>query len=264
MLPHAWLFSGPIAANQAIAQQFCKWLLCNDINKATVACNNCKSCHLFEAQTHPDFCLLTPQEQKSTILIDEVRSLTDFVNAKPQFGSHKVVLLYPAEAMHKQAANSLLKSLEESSGNTKFFLLTKHTQLLLKTIVSRCQVLNLSDPTANSNETLEGVLQIANDLKSLWVDQSISMVKVIEQWLKLGANDALAWLELALLDLLRFKYTQDTSIVANPHINYLALDKIITAERIWSLLDKIRQAQYWFANNHKPNLQLLLEDMFAS
>lgn len=264
-LPHAWLLSGPMSQTKTIAEQFSKWLLCQDNNKSEIACDTCKSCCLFNAKTHPDFCLLAPQEQKTTISIDEVRVLPDFVTSKPQFSTHKVVLIYPAEAMQKQAANSLLKSLEEPSGNTKFFLLTKHPDLLLKTIVSRCQVLKLNGMAAIESDVAKAaVLQIINDLNGLWVQKSSNPIKTVEQWLKLWPNDVLLWLELAVVDLLRFKYTQNIALLKYLHTEQLALGNSISSDKLWSFFEKLRQAQYWFATNHKPNLQLLLEDMLVS
>lgn len=260
-LPHAWLFSGPINYSKTIAIDFCKWLLCTASTKLDLACGQCKSCNLFDANAHPDFCLLTPQAEKSSILMDDVRVLPDFIVGKPQLSSNKVVLLYPAESMHKQAANSLLKSLEEPSGNTRFFLLTRHTDLLLKTIVSRCQVLHFNVPGIDSEAAQLAVAQMIADLKTLWVLQSVHAIKIIEQWLKQWPNDVLCWFELVLLDLIRYKYTQDATLLVYAQAEHLELDRVIAANRLWDLLDKLRQAQVWFGKNQKPNLQLLLEDM---
>lgn len=260
-LPHAWLFSGPIDHSKAIAIDFCKWLLCTSSSKQEVACGECKSCNLFDANVHPDFCIVAPQDDKSSILMDDVRVLPDFIVGRPQLSGNKIVLLYPAETMHKQAANSILKSLEEPSGNTKFFLLTRHTDLLLKTIVSRCQVLHFNPQSIDSEDAQLAVTQIVSDLNALWVLQSVSAIKVIEQWVKKWPKDVLFWLELVLLDLIRFKYTQDATLLVHTHSGYLELDRVISSNRLWSLLDKLRQGQVWFGNNQKPNLQLLLEDM---
>jgi len=259
-LPHAWLFTGAIDSIKLdAAKEFSKWLLCT--NKGQAACGVCKSCHLFAAQTHPDFCEISKQSDKLSILIDDVRVLPDFIVGKPQFGSKKIVLLHPADAMHKQAANSILKNLEEPCGNTVFLLLAKHSQLLLKTIVSRCQILNFNVTNNESVALSPDVAKMTTDLTALWVYKSATVVQIVEQWSKQWPNEVLYWFELVLADLIKFKYTREsaeaTGVIA-------VLDKVLTANRLWQMLARLRQARYWYATNHNPNLQLILEDLLLT
>lgn len=259
-LPHAWLFTG--AADDVkldVAKEFSKWLLCT--NKLQVACDVCKSCHLFTAQTHPDFCEITKQTDKSSILIDDVRILPDFIVGKPQFSSHKIVLLHPADAMQKQAANSILKNLEEPTGNTIFILLAKHTQLLLKTIVSRCQALNFNVPNNESIAPNSDIAKMTTDLAALWVYKSVTVVQIVEQWSKQWPNEVLYWFELVLADLIRFKYTRENT---ESTVVIASLDKVLAANRLWKMLERLRQARYWYGTNHNPNLQLILEDLLLT
>ncbi len=259
-LPHAWLFAGAVdSIKLTVATEFSQWLLCT--NKQQVACGSCKSCHLFAAQNHPDFYEITKQQDKSTIVIDDVRSLPDFVVGKPQFGSYKILLLHPAESMQKQAANSILKNLEDPAGNTIFILLAKHTQLLLKTIVSRCQVLNFSAPSNGVAVLTTGMAKMTTDLTNLWVYKSVTVVQIVEQWIKQWPNEVLYWFELVLTTLIRFKYTRENtdSIVA-----IALLDQVLAVNRLWRMLESLRQARYWYGTNHNPNLQLILEDLLLT
>ncbi len=259
-LPHAWLFTGAMAGVKLdAAKEFSKWLLC--INKQQFACGVCKSCHLFAAQTHPDFCEITKQPDKSSILIDDVRILPNFTVGKPQFADHKIVLLHPADAMQKQAANSILKNLEDPAGNTIFILLAKQQQLLLKTIISRCQVLNFN---ATSNEPVvnnSDIAKMTTDLTQLWIYKSVTVVQIVEQWIKQWPNEVLYWFELVLADLIRFKYTREntesTGVIAS-------LDSVLAANRLWNMLERLRQARQWYGSNHNPNLQLILEDLLLT
>jgi DNA polymerase III delta' subunit len=259
-LPHAWLFTGAIDSIKLdTAKEFSKWLLC--ANRQQHACGVCKSCHLFTAQTHPDFCEITKQPDKSSILIDDVRVLADFIVGKPQFGSHKIVLLHPADAMQKQAANAILKNLEEPAGNTIFLLLAKHPQILLKTIVSRCQVLNFNVTNNEPATRASDIAKMTTDLTALWVYKSVTVVQIVEQWNKQWPNEVLYWFELVLADLIKFKYTRENT---ESTVAIAALDNVLTANRLWKILENLRQARYWYGTNHNPNLQLILEDLLLT
>ena len=135
---HAYLLHGPSGiGKRALADRFMAFLLCQS-PKALEACGQCKSCHLLAAGTHPDNFVLEPEEADKPIKVDQVRELVDFVVQTAQLGGRKVVLLEPAEAMNLNAANALLKSLEEPSGNTVLLLISHQPSRLLPTIKSRC------------------------------------------------------------------------------------------------------------------------------
>jgi DNA polymerase-3 subunit delta' len=102
------------------------------------ACGQCKACHLLAAGTHPDNFILQPEEPDKPIKVDQVRDLVSFVVQTAQLGGRKVVLVEPAEAMNLNAANALLKSLEEPSGDTVLLLISHQPSRLLPTVKSRC------------------------------------------------------------------------------------------------------------------------------
>lgn len=135
---HAYLLHGPVGiGKRALAERLMARLLCLSPNGLD-ACGNCKSCHLLAAGTHPDNFVLEPEEADKPIKVDQVRELVEFVVQTAQLGGRKVVLLEPAEAMNLNAANALLKSLEEPSGNTVLLLISHQPSRLLPTIKSRC------------------------------------------------------------------------------------------------------------------------------
>lgn len=135
---HAYLLHGPAGiGKRALAERLMAFLLCQSPTGSD-ACGQCKSCHLLQAGTHPDHFLLEPEEADKAIRIDQVRELVDFVARTAQLGGRKVVLLEPAEAMNLNAANALLKSLEEPSGDTVLLLVSHQPSGLLPTIKSRC------------------------------------------------------------------------------------------------------------------------------
>ncbi|WP_070334636.1 DNA polymerase III subunit delta' [Pseudomonas aeruginosa] len=135
---HAYLLYGPAGiGKRALAEHWAAQLLCQR-PAAAGACGECKACQLLAAGTHPDYFVLEPEEAEKPIRVDQVRDLVGFVVQTAQLGGRKVVLLEPAEAMNVNAANALLKSLEEPSGDTVLLLISHHPSRLLPTIKSRC------------------------------------------------------------------------------------------------------------------------------
>lgn len=136
--PHAYLFHGPQGiGKQVLAQRLGQLLLCTNPQQHQ-PCGQCKSCLLLSAGSHPDFYAVYPEEADKAIRVDQIRAVVDFVGSTAQLGGRKLVLLEPAEAMNIQAANALLKSLEEPSGDTVLLLVTHQLGSLLPTIRSRC------------------------------------------------------------------------------------------------------------------------------
>ena len=135
---HAYLLHGPAGiGKRLLAEQLMALLLCLRPVEAR-ACGECKACQLLAAQTHPDHYVLEPEEVDKAIRVDQVRDLVGFVTQTAQLGGRKVILLEPAEAMNLNAANALLKSLEEPSGDTVLLLISHQPSRLLPTIKSRC------------------------------------------------------------------------------------------------------------------------------
>lgn len=120
------------------------FLLCE--RPAEFACGECKSCVLLRAQTHADFITLQPEEEGKAIRVDQVRELAQFVSQTAQRNGRKIVLLNPADALNMNAANALLKSLEEPTADTHFLLLCAEPKRLPATVRSRCQMLSLVAP----------------------------------------------------------------------------------------------------------------------
>jgi DNA polymerase-3 subunit delta' len=135
---HAYLLHGPQGiGKRALAERLMALLLCQR-PAAQQACGACKSCLLLQAGSHPDNFILEPEEADKAIKVDQVRELVAFVVQTAQLGGRKVVLIEPTEAMNINAANALLKSLEEPSGNTVLLLVSHQPSRLLPTVKSRC------------------------------------------------------------------------------------------------------------------------------
>ena len=145
-LPHAILLAGPKGIGKRdLAEALAQRLLCESPREGG-ACGQCRGCQLNQAKTHPDFIWVTPEEGSKAIKVDQVRELTEALAKTAQQGGYKVVILEPAEAMNANAANALLKSLEEPAAHTLLLLISHSPSSVLPTIRSRCQLRALAMP----------------------------------------------------------------------------------------------------------------------
>lgn len=165
-LPHALLLSGPVGlGKQYFAEQLARTLMC-DRNHTMAAgaemvppCGECNGCHLMKAGTHPDYRVVQPESEGKQIPIDSIREVSQFLNLKSQFAPMQVIIVTPAEAMNRYAANSLLKTLEEPTPGSLLLLISSQMSHLLPTIRSRCQVVNFTAPaTAQARQWLDSQL----------------------------------------------------------------------------------------------------------
>ncbi|MFT7560350.1 MAG: DNA polymerase-3 subunit delta' [Flavobacteriales bacterium] len=146
-LPHANLLVGPAGIGLAVlAKAMQQYLLC-DAPLEQLACGNCRPCQLNRSETHPDIKYVGLEEGAAQIKVDQIREISHFVNTSSQYSGVKVVLIEAAEAMNPNAANALLKNLEEPAGDTVFILSSTRAAKLLPTIRSRCQIINLALPS---------------------------------------------------------------------------------------------------------------------
>ncbi len=134
---HAYLFTGRAAERKRAAiDYFVQALLCESGSGAP--CGVCSSCTAWERRAHPDFHALGPDG--NSIRLEQLRAWRPFFNYHPHLGRHQVFLIDRPELLTAEAANSLLKSLEEPLPDTVFLLVAEDERALLPTIVSRCRV----------------------------------------------------------------------------------------------------------------------------
>jgi DNA polymerase-3 subunit delta' len=170
-LPHAMIFAGPAGVGKCtLALLIARYLNCLS-PRANDACGDCAACkritaviesRYLECQTlkgegfcgncssckvrtkrHPDIRLIEPE--KTTISIDQIRSIIDEIAFQPAEAQYRVVILDPAEQMRQEAHNSLLKTLEEPPSRTIIILVTTNPYMLLETIRSRSRMLQFGE-----------------------------------------------------------------------------------------------------------------------
>jgi len=138
-LSHAYLFVGPKGVGKkSTALAFAQVINCLDgENHNGDSCRQCLSCKKIESGNHPDVEVIEPEG--SSIKIDQVRNLRNRVFYKCYESKFKVIIFDEADFLTIEAANSLLKVLEEPPENNIFILVTAEPQQLPETIISRCQ-----------------------------------------------------------------------------------------------------------------------------
>jgi len=170
--PSALLLVGPkgIAKNEFARDLAASWL-CNGPLSDRSACGRCNSCHWITVGSHPDFRWVRPDAEREDeesegeaagaadaeaeaaedtkkksqqIRIEQIRGLSGFANVGSHRGGLRVVLISPANRMNYEAANALLKTLEEPPPALVFILVADTTRGIPATIVSRCRQINIA------------------------------------------------------------------------------------------------------------------------
>ena len=145
-LPHALLLVGQTGIGTLeLARAMAQYLLCAAPRPGR-SCGQCRACLLIQADSHPDLHWVGPEDGAQSIKIGQIREMTDFTNKTAQQGGRKLVVLSPAETMNINAANALLKSLEEPSGDCVYLLVTEQPAFLMATIRSRCSRVQIRTP----------------------------------------------------------------------------------------------------------------------
>jgi DNA polymerase-3 subunit delta' len=143
-MTHAWLFTGPPGAGREVAARaFAAALLCQ-----YGGCGECASCRQVRAGTHADLLLVRPDGLSYGV--KQTRDLVLRAAGAPSGGRWRVVLFEDADRCTEAAANALLKAIEEPAPRTVWLLCSPSAEDLVTTVRSRCRVMALRVPPAES------------------------------------------------------------------------------------------------------------------
>jgi DNA polymerase-3 subunit delta' len=215
--PHAVLLIGPPGVGKRAAA---RWMAASTLGLESAEL----PAYPFDIPEHADLRWLTPPEDKESIGIEQVRDLIHDMNLTSYEGGGKVAVIEPANAMTVNAANSLLKTLEEPPGDALLILIADRIGKLPATIFSRCQRIDLAPPTEDIGlawlnqvqpgpswadalrvaggapiaalaalEDLETSSLMARDLNALGRGTG-SAIEIADRWNKIGAQFVLNWL----------------------------------------------------------------------
>lgn len=253
-LSHAYLFEGGFGSMELalfLAQsQFCQNLA------GVTPCGHCRSCRLIASRDFSDVHVIEPSGQ--TIKTDTIReALRDFSRSGFE-GQKQVFVIAQAERMHPNAANSLLKVIEEPQSDLLIFLLTTDANLMLPTIKSRCQLVSFAKNETYLTNLLEqqGLLpsqaqllaQLAKDEEEALVlaknTKTSQQIQALERFTRLLVQEqGQVYLEVArLVQLLPEKAEQEQAfnlltLLLSEHLPdklaLIYLDKVYLAQKMW-------------------------------
>ncbi|MCK5919002.1 MAG: DNA polymerase III subunit delta' [Cocleimonas sp.] len=288
-LPHAILISGAEGiGKQAFAEALVNSLLCESPQENYNACGQCKSCHVKHSDAHPDYYQASIAENKTQIVVDQIRQLNNFLHMSRSYQGSRVAYINPAESLNVNAANSLLKSLEEPANNSVIILVTSQISTLLATIKSRCQMLHL--PTPNKQVALhwlslqstqhspEELLEMsagkplyalkldneehfkrrkdfAHDLSAA-INQRQSVTEVSKKWQNSPKDELLDWQIHWVQQLIKYHFN------TKQHLPALAIPQSANLNHLWTLHDEL--IKFREIAHTSLNAQLFIENMLLS
>ncbi|MGZ5077179.1 MAG: DNA polymerase III subunit delta' [Methylobacter sp.] len=298
-IPQALLISGNKGlGKQQLAEQFATALFCAAPQTDGLGCGVCSSCLLVNAETHPDFIRIEPEEAGKNITIGQIRNLITRLALKPQFETYRVVIINPADKMNNAAANAFLKCLEEPTERTLIILITEKPGKLPATIISRCQKLAVSSPDKNvvidwliktlqldvaNSETLcnqvalaqgapllaldyagDGTLTLRNECFNAWIaiaKQLKSPVMIAEDWQKLPESPLIFWMTSWVIDSIKCFYQAKADNLYNPDLSeqLQGLSQRLELKGLYRLYDLLLASRQRLET--QINKQLLFEEI---
>ncbi len=299
-LAHALLLAGPEGLGKnAFTERLAQLLLCM-APVAGTACGRCQSCQLLAAGSHPDLHVVQPEgvykntdsllaryavryppenksrdsKESTAIRIDQVRALIDVSHRRPLIAGRKILILSPADALNLNAANSLLKLLEEPSPDSHLLLVSAQPTRLPATVRSRCAPVPFRPPARDqglawltSQALAPAQAQVLLDLaggaplralalaQGDFLDRREQLLQDLEalaagraeptacgaRWKALGAGLALGWWQTCLADLIRLAFgagaeeTSNRDLAARLH----ALGKGLNLKQLFDSLEAV-------------------------
>lgn len=297
-LPHALLLTGlPGLGKGVLAEAIARQLLCAAPSLDKGPCGRCSACAQLNAGTHPDYARVQLEEDASVIKIDQIRSLAEKLSLSSHQGGYKVVVLNPADKMNINAANSLLKTLEEPSDNTVLVLVSERPSHLPATVRSRCQQLKvevpgeevalqwlagqgIAGPTALTclkmahGAPLEALKQAQSGSIEARREHFDSLVAILEgraaaltiaqSWSKEEDMQGIRWMRDWLMDLLRIVMTGQTRAVRNVDLldGLARLAGKLDSRVLFAQLQRVNRTLGQTATS--LNRQLLTEDILLA
>lgn len=246
-LAHAYLFRGQgQMGKMATALAFAKYLNCEEVlngNKSQF-CDVCPSCVKIHNTSHPDVHVLYPDEG-NVLKIEMIRDFLEHLKLRSFYGGTKVFIMAHAQQMTAEAANAVLKSLEEPSSNSLLILSTEVPEKIFETILSRCHAVHFFP------ESKEDVKQ--------YLSQTFAVSSADAQFFANYSEGSKAWAT----DLSQEKMIErknefiDAFVLANPddkYIKKITSDKEVTREFLRVLWTWVRDGLLYKAGVQEKRL----------
>ena len=264
---HALLFNG----GAGLGKQALAFSLAHNVLTQSSDEKQSQSAALFNSASHPDLHVIMPEEEvaedllgrfarrylqphggkpRSNITIDQIRTLANALTTHPHISKNRVILIFHAHTMNRNAANALLKSLEEPPKDTLFILVSDEVSKLAKTVRSRCSLINFKTPDSDSamswlnnqeeipeseiaahlamannrpllalrmyqNDYLSALKAVFTDVNNLWTRRA-EPTQVAKNWQEVGSETSIDILQKLSTDILRCSLSKDPKVVFFP------------------------------------------------
>ncbi|OIQ24747.1 DNA polymerase III subunit delta' [uncultured Vibrio sp.] len=220
---------------ESLVEAFSQALMCS--NDKSQACGFCHGCSLMQSSNHPDVHIIEPEKQGKSITVEQVRQCNKLAQESSQLSGFRLFVIQPAEAMNESAANALLKTLESPAELCVFLLVTQRKELLLPTIISRCQQWDISAPS--SSEASEWVSQkVSQPVPTYIAELNDNAPLRLESFIKQDKLSTYSQIEQSMLSL------------AKGEESFMALAKVLSDEPnerlqwLWFLLCGAQKAHF--------------------
>ena len=141
---HAYLLAGPPGlGRRTLAVRFAQALNCPTPVETGIACGVCRDCKQIEFMKHADLTIVQSDSEGGILKVDQIREARKTLILKPFMSKYRVALFLRFQEANDNAANALLKTLEEAPSYAVLILTADNPEQLLPTILSRCEVLRL-------------------------------------------------------------------------------------------------------------------------
>lgn len=214
-LSHSYLLSG--TENMDLAKEIAKHILCKQEH---TACGSCSSCVKLASGNHPDYLEIEPEG--ASIKNAQVEQFQEYVFIRPFESRHKIIVFNQMHLMTERAQNRMLKVLEEPPEYAVFFFLTEQADLLLETVVSRCQILNVhsTEKAKSEHQVLEKALDWVMGIEKNDMARILEIGAYAKQD-KTRFNALLYSLSDILRDVMIFRETKNYQLISETNLTIL-------------------------------------------
>lgn len=197
-LGHAYLLVGDPRGNAAqLTEGILQLLYCG--SRSDRPCGACNNCLRVGRHIHPDVLRIEPMKKSRGILVEQIEEVLRHISQTTFEGGWKAVVLVSADRMNNEAANKLLKTLEEPPSRSIFLLLSDQPEALLPTIISRCQRVALPDCCYEPEDVLRStVAGIAAGMECGGIAKKLlkarEMLDLLKTMREQAESEAVEWL----------------------------------------------------------------------